>query len=212
MEQGDVVYDVFAGIGPFAVPAGKKKCRVLANDLNPESYKWLESNFRTNKVTPEYYQAFNKDGRDFITTDIRKDLLEVWRDEERKLNSIHITMNLPALAVEFLDAFKGLFRDIDKASLTNLILPRIYCYTFSKCDDPERDAKLNVEQKLGMEFSENDWVRRVRNVAPNKEMLCASCILTENVLFSTQQDNNDPVSNEDSSSADGPPEKRLKSE
>ena len=39
--DGDVVFDVFAGVGPFAVPAAKrKKCsRVLANDLNPESYK-----------------------------------------------------------------------------------------------------------------------------------------------------------------------------
>jgi len=42
--SGDVLYDVFAGIGPFSVPAAKKKCIVLANDLNPKCCKWLTVN------------------------------------------------------------------------------------------------------------------------------------------------------------------------
>jgi tRNA (guanine37-N1)-methyltransferase len=46
----DVIADVFAGVGPFALPAAKKGCGVLANDLNPESYKWLVRNVGSNKV------------------------------------------------------------------------------------------------------------------------------------------------------------------
>ena len=46
----DVVADVFAGVGPFALPAGKKGCGVLANDLNPESYKYLQQNIAQNSV------------------------------------------------------------------------------------------------------------------------------------------------------------------
>lgn len=46
----DVIADVFAGVGPFALPAAKKGCGVLANDLNPESYKWLLRNIENNKV------------------------------------------------------------------------------------------------------------------------------------------------------------------
>lgn len=46
----DVVADAFAGVGPFALPAAKKGCGVLANDLNPESYKWLSRNIENNKV------------------------------------------------------------------------------------------------------------------------------------------------------------------
>jgi tRNA G37 N-methylase Trm5 len=46
----DLVADVFAGVGPFALPAAKKGCAVLANDLNPESYKYLTLNIKDNKV------------------------------------------------------------------------------------------------------------------------------------------------------------------
>lgn len=49
---GEVVVDVMAGIGPFAVPAGKKGVFVWANDKNPESYQWLEEAIRRNKVWP----------------------------------------------------------------------------------------------------------------------------------------------------------------
>jgi tRNA (guanine37-N1)-methyltransferase len=45
--EGEAICDVMAGVGPFAVPAGKKKCFVWANDLNPESYKSLVDNIRT---------------------------------------------------------------------------------------------------------------------------------------------------------------------
>jgi tRNA (guanine37-N1)-methyltransferase len=47
----DVVADVFAGVGPFSVPAAKKGCAVLANDLNPDSYEYLQLNIRQNKVS-----------------------------------------------------------------------------------------------------------------------------------------------------------------
>ena len=65
LNPNDVFYDVFAGVGPFAVPAGKKRVQVLANDLNPHSFKWLEHNVAKNKVA-NYVKTFNKDGREFI--------------------------------------------------------------------------------------------------------------------------------------------------
>jgi len=51
VKPGDVLFDVFAGVGPFAIPAAKKGCYVHANDLNPESYRWLQHNTDLNKVT-----------------------------------------------------------------------------------------------------------------------------------------------------------------
>jgi tRNA (guanine37-N1)-methyltransferase len=47
----DVVVDVFAGVGPFAIPAAKKGCAVLANDLNPNSAKYLLKNVQDNRVS-----------------------------------------------------------------------------------------------------------------------------------------------------------------
>ena len=52
----DVIADVFAGVGPFAVPAGRKGCGVLANDLNPCSYQYLTANISENKVCPRVTQ------------------------------------------------------------------------------------------------------------------------------------------------------------
>jgi tRNA (guanine37-N1)-methyltransferase len=41
-QQGNIIADIMAGIGPFAVPAAKAGCMVYANDLNPESFRWLK--------------------------------------------------------------------------------------------------------------------------------------------------------------------------
>ena len=49
-KPGEAVADVMAGVGPFAVPAGKKRVFVWANDLNPESYKAMVTNIKLNKV------------------------------------------------------------------------------------------------------------------------------------------------------------------
>lgn len=49
-QPGEVVCDVMAGIGPFAVPAGKRGVFVWANDYNPESYKYLQEAITRNKV------------------------------------------------------------------------------------------------------------------------------------------------------------------
>ena len=45
-----LIGDMFCGIGPFAIPAARRGCTVYANDLNPDSYKYLVENARLNKV------------------------------------------------------------------------------------------------------------------------------------------------------------------
>jgi tRNA (guanine37-N1)-methyltransferase len=47
---GEVICDVMAGVGPFALPAGKKGAFVWANDMNPESFRYLQTGIGLNKV------------------------------------------------------------------------------------------------------------------------------------------------------------------
>jgi hypothetical protein len=50
LKKEDVVADMMAGIGPFALPAGKRGIKVYANDLNPNSYSSMVTNIKLNKV------------------------------------------------------------------------------------------------------------------------------------------------------------------
>ncbi|THV07459.1 hypothetical protein K435DRAFT_741765 [Dendrothele bispora CBS 962.96] len=66
LKPGEVLADVFAGVGPFAIPAAKNKtCAVLANDLNPESAKYLSKNVQDNDVS-DLVRVSCQDGRAFI--------------------------------------------------------------------------------------------------------------------------------------------------
>lgn len=48
--MGEVVCDLMAGIGPFAIPAARRRVTVHANDLNPRCAHYLRMNVRANKV------------------------------------------------------------------------------------------------------------------------------------------------------------------
>jgi tRNA (guanine37-N1)-methyltransferase len=137
----EVVGDVFAGVGPFAVPAGKKNVLVLANDLNPESYKYLQENVKLNHVE-NFVKPFNLDGREFIRQSprllfdwikqsstietkklVKRRKLDKTTKSERSARDYDITkivipkyysnyvMNLPDSALTFLDEFIGLYSD-----------------------------------------------------------------------------------------------------
>ena len=62
---GQVIVDMFAGIGPFAIPAALQDCVVYANDLNPMSTKYMKINAEINKVG-DRVKVFNMDAREFM--------------------------------------------------------------------------------------------------------------------------------------------------
>ncbi|XP_066853481.1 tRNA (guanine(37)-N1)-methyltransferase isoform X2 [Anser cygnoides] len=180
LKPGDVLFDVFAGIGPFAIPAAKKKCVVFANDLNPESYKWLLHNCKLNKVDNKI-KAFNLDGRDFLLGPVREELSKALAlEKEEQKPAVHIVMNLPASALEFLDAFRHL---LVGEPCSAAVLPTVHCYGFSKHENPAKEIQERAEASLGASLDGHCSTYLVRNVAPNKEMLCISFQVPADVLY-----------------------------
>ncbi|ORY72763.1 Met-10+ like-protein-domain-containing protein, partial [Leucosporidium creatinivorum] len=230
--EHDVVCDAFAGVGPFAIPAGKKGCAVMASDLNPASASALKENARLNKVE-NTVRTGNYDARDFI----RKSVLDVWNEPfapySKPLSSKaksklarqatkaaqdpssaptptftpdptpslpprrlvnHFVMNLPALAIEFLDAFKGLYRPLYELEgaweaveeAGEAALPMVHCYCFTKSPETaEEDILERASKALGMPITPQakDYrLRFVRDVAPRKEMYCLEFRLSNEMV------------------------------
>ncbi|KAI8379909.1 hypothetical protein EDC96DRAFT_434360 [Choanephora cucurbitarum] len=179
-KPNDYVCDVFAGVGPFALPAAKRGAIVYANDLNPTSSYWMKENIKLNKIT-QNIEPYNMDGRAFIQQAV-KDLQETsseWKTFQ------HFVMNLPATAIEFLDSFRGLYADqkhLFKEGQSQL--PIIHCHCFTKSSDPKQDISERIAQVMGappdLTKSHLHWVR---NVAPKKDMYCISFPLSPEVAF-----------------------------
>ncbi|KAL4328989.1 hypothetical protein HN51_036023 [Arachis hypogaea] len=271
-QPGEIICDMFAGIGPFAIPAAQKGCLVYANDLNPDSIHYLRINAKVNKVEDRIY-AYNTDARKFIsqlmevpTSDVKlecnvpclntcescntKDDVETSAETallivdrkgigDRNNNSLedvecpskhddtsvtsakrsssssheengkthetdsfegggkrgsqnkrmrgfeftdtktwehidHVIMNLPASAVQFLDAFRGLIqRKYWKGNL-----PWVHCYCFIRATETPETIIAVAESALSA-CIQDPIFHRVRDVAPNKAMFCLSFRLPE---------------------------------
>lgn len=161
------ICDVMAGVGPFALPAAKKGCDVWANDLNPESFQALENNAVLNKV--KNIKLFNEDGRDFIRDAVSK----LWKEQGHLFQ--HFVMNLPAMALEFLDAFKPVFEGLecDFGSDYKPPLVHVYCFTRKPEETVEAEVIGRAESYLGKNITKFT-LHFVRKVAPNKDMYCLS--------------------------------------
>ena len=188
LKKTDVVLDVFAGVGPFSVPAAKKGCLVYANDLNPHSYESLCANAKANSVTHKL-KAYNLDGREFIQTIIHELLAQQQASKEANTftkHRSHVIMNLPATAIQFLDAFRGLFSCVSSDHHDSIQLPTVHCYCFSKSEDaPDKDALQMVQRNLGVSSLRAGTYSTyiVRSVAPNKVMMKVTFELPPEVAF-----------------------------
>ncbi|KAI9255324.1 Met-10+ like-protein-domain-containing protein [Sporodiniella umbellata] len=178
------VCDVFAGVGPFAVPAAKKGSIVYANDLNPASFSWMKENIKANKIL-EGIHPYNMDGRAFIQQAV-EDLQAL---TPKKWNTFdHFVMNLPATAIEFLDSFRGLYSNHQSLYDADAKLPYIHCHCFTKSTNPLQDISQRVGNVIGeLPDPEKTTVHWVRNVAPKKEMYCISFPLSPSVAFETEK-------------------------
>ena len=88
IKDGDVVVDMFAGVGPFSILIAKTfpKTHVIAIDKNPFAIKYLKENVVLNKVK-------NLEIREGDARDLSKDIM----------NADHIIMNLPHNGIDFME-------------------------------------------------------------------------------------------------------------
>lgn len=171
IQAGDVLFDVFAGVGPFAIQAAIKKCLVFANDLNPDSYHWLNHNIKLNKKSIDYITTFNKDGGEFILNDLKNNLLKIWKNRDFS-GKIYFVMNLPATGLTFLKYYKGLLDEKDLADVeiehVKKFLPVVHCHFFVK--QPETIKEV-FKRDSNIEFDKNEHTFFfVRNVSTGKAM------------------------------------------
>lgn len=174
--KGAIVCDVMAGVGPFAVPLAMKGCTVHANDLNPASVQSLRENAELNNVTRRI-TTFNQDGREFVRRTVRD-----------RVFGQHFIMNLPHMALEFLDAFRGLYAGLP-ADAMPAEMPTIHVYCFSKSSDPKQDACERASLVLGHRItpeSPSMVAHIVRDVAPRTYMICLSFRLPVEVALAEQ--------------------------
>jgi tRNA (guanine37-N1)-methyltransferase len=81
----EFVVDMFAGVGPFAIPIAKKAMYTIAIDKNPDAVEYMNKNIELNHVTK--IKTINADARE----------VEIPQEADR------VIMNLPHSAFDFLD-------------------------------------------------------------------------------------------------------------
>ncbi|EJT72824.1 tRNA (guanine-N(1)-)-methyltransferase [Gaeumannomyces tritici R3-111a-1] len=181
VQPGEVLCDAFAGIGPFAIPAGKRGVFVWANDKNPESYRVMERAAKQNKAH-QYVRPFNRDAKDFIrfaADDVMRassqgECVTVtlpgpkFRRSERATapkpqtkrvplppTISHYVMNLPALAITFLGSFRGLYAGhealFSPRTKTELPMIHVHCFDYMCHKD---DDMAKVRESVSKRVSE----------------------------------------------------------
>lgn len=88
-DEDERIVDMFAGVGPFAIPFAKRDAHVVAVDRNPAAIKYLRENARRNDVE-RHVRGIKADVREVAAE------YEGWAER--------IVMNLPHSADAFLDA------------------------------------------------------------------------------------------------------------
>ncbi|KAJ9183392.1 hypothetical protein P3X46_007254 [Hevea brasiliensis] len=86
----------------------------------------------------------------------------------------HVIMNLPASALQFLDAFRSVIQRKDWKGL----LPWIHCYCFMRANETKESIILEAETAVSAHIQDPVF-QKVRDVAPNKAMFCLSFRLPE---------------------------------
>lgn len=142
VKNGERILALFAGVGPFPlVIAKRKKCEIVAIELNPAAVEYMEKNISLNKMNN--ITAICGDVKEIVPRDYAD-----WADR--------VLMPLPKDAEEFLGAAYAGARN-------NAI---IHFYTFADINDPFADARRKIAKHLAKGKYEIANERIVRPFSP----------------------------------------------
>ena len=147
--EGERVVDMFAGVGPFAIPAAKRGGEVVGIDLNPTAVEYLRENAHRNDVE-DRLTAIEGDVR-AVTADY-----EGWADR--------VVMNLPHSGDGFLDTAVSLAGD-------DCV---IHYYDIQHEDDPYGPGEMAIRSAAEPEGYDVTVETRhtVRSYAPHEINVC----------------------------------------
>ncbi|ASJ07212.1 tRNA (guanine(37)-N1)-methyltransferase Trm5b [Thermococcus pacificus] len=141
-QPGEVVFDMFAGVGPYSILLAKRAKLVFACDINPWAIRYLEENVRLNKVNNVVP----------ILGDVRK--------VAGKIKADRVVMNLPKFADRFL---REAMMSVKPGGI-------VHYYGFGPEEDlfSEHEVKIKaVAKELGLSVEFLDR-RKVRPYAPRQ--------------------------------------------
>jgi tRNA (guanine37-N1)-methyltransferase len=148
VKDGETVVDLFAGVGPFAIPIAKKheNVRVYAVDVNPDAIALLKRNIAVNRAEKQVVPVLG-------------DARQVVRDQLSG-KADRVIMNLPETALEFVDV------------ACEALKPEggiMHYYGFVKDSNPLETAKVRLTEAVSQNNRQaNNFLlaKTVREVAP----------------------------------------------
>lgn len=148
VKDGETVVDLFAGVGPFAIPIAKKheNVRVYAVDVNPDAIALLKRNIAVNRAEKQVVPLFG-DARQVVR-------------EQLSGKADRVIMNLPETALEFVDVA------CEALKLDGGI---IHYYGFVKASNPLETAKVRLTEAVSQnnrQIKNFLLAKTVREVAP----------------------------------------------
>ncbi|WP_135822706.1 class I SAM-dependent methyltransferase [Halostella litorea] len=154
VESGERFFDMFAGVGPFVIPAAKRGATAVGVDLNERAVEYLRENAERNGVG-DRVTAVAGDVRD-VAADY-----EDWGDR--------IVMNLPHSADDFLDAAVSLAGE-------DCVL---HYYDIQHEDDPYGPGEAAIRAAAEPTYEVAVETRHtVRSYAPHELNVCLDVRLT----------------------------------
>jgi tRNA (guanine37-N1)-methyltransferase len=155
VESSERFFDMFAGVGPFVIPAAKRGAKCVGVDLNPAAVEYLRENAARNGVG-ERVTAIEGDVRDTVPD------YEGWADR--------LVMNLPHSADEFLNTAVSLAGE----DCT------LHYYDIQHDSDPFGPGERAIREAAEGEYDVTVLNRRiVRSYAPHEENVCLDVRLSK---------------------------------